>query len=60
LLRPTSQAYVDQGERGGGVFDIVQILPRHRRSGQFGRTAAPMVPQLVHAIFGPNEGTVVR
>ena len=27
-------------------------------SSQFGLASAPMVPHFVHAIFGPNEGTV--
>ena len=32
-------------------------LARTGRSAQFGRASAPMIPQLVHTMRGPKDGT---
>jgi hypothetical protein len=40
-----------------GFISRYRHAPDGRCSRQFGRASAPIMPQPVHTIFGPNAGT---
>jgi len=59
--RPLRDRVEPLDERGGvrrGHHAVNPIAPgRRRRSFQFGRASAPIIPQLVHTMRGENAGT---